>query len=996
MKPCPRTIRTLATLCVSGLTSLATTATVQAGNPPEIANIFPDYPGVSPQLITGEHFDLTHTEVWVWEPPSGERNIRETAARLGEALPVLPAQPPAGARRADALDVEQQIITVSLNGAVAWVKTPEGFSQPYLFNVAKPLWVSEEKAEPGGLVYVFGFGLRPEYRRSNLVLKRGTTVLFPRTIVEARALRTADKRLVYFEVPADAGPGPYEVFCHNSYGGAWGWRKAGNLEVVARPGIAARMFDVRQQGAKGDGLANDRPAIETAIATAKQAGGGIVFFPPGTYLTDSTLVVPSTVRLRGANRDTSIIQGTGDPATANRVGWFHSLKPPTAVVRLRSNTGLESLTVEGATWQGVGGYGLVEAVPDEMPFPVGGEVRNVTVGNCRLRALEEDGLSRRPLYLCAFHAGPGAQRVKLLNNEIFGSAGFGIGGVGPAVRTEIIGNAFHGGAVSDVVTINGSFSQSLIDANILTDTPGRICLGMGRHNYIRFNEIHQAFRGTWENAEEIYLVHGGVEAGKTVSFATGGSATTLADTRQHWKPSCHRDATVLVISGRGLGQYRRVADNTTDTLTVDNPWSVAPDATTEYVVAPQFVENAFFANLNNTPCRMSLWLDCIANQVEMQRDDHAKGIDLWGEDASAVDEKGVGKGLSKFFPAWYNTFENCWMDGSALWLGTPGAHANNAHVGYPNFGNYVVRNRIRSPHSYRTGFDVNPHAGAGISVGGGSGRAGTSHTIVADNFLASTYSGISVSGNARKTFLLRNEFDHVDEPINDRGARTVLQGNKRSGRGQKDPADAALADARSDRDLPSWQPKSWTPDPAEQLPPLFGDVLALKVLVSQPSVCFASEVDSETRQAECQQHLRQLFEALNTYDSKHGHLPQAAFYPRHPKTDQDSMRVLLEGKNDAIFTCPTCNPDLQRFGLNYVWNQKLSGRKLSELKDPANTWLLMDFVGTHDYMVNNAYCGHRRGVNILYADGSVKWNRPFSTEAWNTNAPQAWVRWAKE
>jgi prepilin-type processing-associated H-X9-DG protein len=83
-------------------------------------------------------------------------------------------------------------------------------------------------------------------------------------------------------------------------------------------------------------------------------------------------------------------------------------------------------------------------------------------------------------------------------------------------------------------------------------------------------------------------------------------------------------------------------------------------------------------------------------------------------------------------------------------------------------------------------------------------------------------------------------------------------------------------------------------------------------------------------------------------------------------------------------------------GLNYVWNQKLSGRKLSGLKDPANTWLLMDFVGAHDYMVNHAYCGHRRGVNILFADGSVKWSRAFSTEAWNTNAPQAWVRWTRE
>ena len=106
--------------------------------------------------------------------------------------------------------------------------------------------------------------------------------------------------------------------------------------------------------------------------------------------------------------------------------------------------------------------------------------------------------------------------------------------------------------------------------------------------------------------------------------------------------------------------------------------------------------------------------------------------------------------------------------------------------------------------------------------------------------------------------------------------------------------------------------------------------------------------------------------------------------------------MLLGVKNPALWNCPTCSPDLQHLGLNYAWNEKLSGRRLTDIKDPVNTWLLMDFVGAHDYMVNNAYCGHRRGVNILYADGSVKWNRPFSTEPWNTNAPQPWVRWARE
>jgi prepilin-type processing-associated H-X9-DG protein len=172
--------------------------------------------------------------------------------------------------------------------------------------------------------------------------------------------------------------------------------------------------------------------------------------------------------------------------------------------------------------------------------------------------------------------------------------------------------------------------------------------------------------------------------------------------------------------------------------------------------------------------------------------------------------------------------------------------------------------------------------------------------------------------------------------------------------------------------------------------------MALKVLVSQPVCCFAFEVNSEACQTECQEHLKQLFSALKAYDAQHGSLPPATFYPCHPQSDTNSLRVLLAAKNDGVLTCPTCSPDLQRMGLNYAWNEKLNGRKLSEIEDPENTWLLMDFVGAHDWMVNNAYCGHRRGVNILYADGSVKWSRPFSSEVWNTNAPRAWAGWARE
>src|SRR5690348_13525403 len=46
---------------------------------------------------------------------------------------------------------------------------------------------------------------------------------------------------------------------------------------------AALVYDVRKFGASGDGKTLDSPAINKAIDSAAAAGGGTVFFPPGTY-----------------------------------------------------------------------------------------------------------------------------------------------------------------------------------------------------------------------------------------------------------------------------------------------------------------------------------------------------------------------------------------------------------------------------------------------------------------------------------------------------------------------------------------------------------------------------------------------------------------------------------------------------------------------------------------------------------------------------------------
>ncbi|MEU6552161.1 glycosyl hydrolase family 28 protein [Streptomyces sp. NPDC046915] len=60
----------------------------------------------------------------------------------------------------------------------------------------------------------------------------------------------------------------------------------------------AAVFNVRDYGAKGDGSANDSPAIDKAITAANSAGGGTVRFPSGTYKSKNTIHMKSNVTLQ--------------------------------------------------------------------------------------------------------------------------------------------------------------------------------------------------------------------------------------------------------------------------------------------------------------------------------------------------------------------------------------------------------------------------------------------------------------------------------------------------------------------------------------------------------------------------------------------------------------------------------------------------------------------------------------------------------------------------
>jgi hypothetical protein len=73
------------------------------------------------------------------------------------------------------------------------------------------------------------------------------------------------------------------------------WQNAG---YPGDPPAPATIVNVRDYGAVGDGVASEYAAVAAAI-TALGGGGGVVYFPAGTYLLHSTVSVPAGVVLRG-------------------------------------------------------------------------------------------------------------------------------------------------------------------------------------------------------------------------------------------------------------------------------------------------------------------------------------------------------------------------------------------------------------------------------------------------------------------------------------------------------------------------------------------------------------------------------------------------------------------------------------------------------------------------------------------------------------------------
>ncbi len=165
------------------------------------------------------------------------------------------------------------------------------------------------------------------------------------------------------------------------------------------------------------------------------------------------------------------------------------------------------------------------------------------------------------------------------------------------------------------------------------------------------------------------------------------------------------------------------------------------------------------------------------------------------------------------------------------------------------------------------------------------------------------------------------------------------------------------------------------------------ELALVTALVSAVPASSYVRVKRKALQTKCVSNLRSIGQAIQMYKMENGRYPKAAFYPKNPAKDADSIRVVLadQGAGDKrLWICPSLPDQLAKKGLTFVYNDAVGGK--TRVDKPGSTWLLIEF----NCVTHKAPFPHPDGYNILYADGSVKTTKKLPKEI--ADSRKAWIR----
>jgi hypothetical protein len=402
----------------------------------------------------------------------------------------------------------------------------------------------------------------------------------------------AEKFSLHATLPKDLPPGKYEMRVSNGFGGAAGWSDSLQIEIKTPDYWPDKVFNVKSFGALGDDMADDTQAIRAALDAAEKNGGGVVYFPWGTYRLIDWIRIPKKTILRGEERDATILKWPVDEplteADFSQVAVYgdtsYGVENLSFIAR-KVNTIFMDLSVANNIDQDLKPHVNPEGSRDVFfrhvafhhwmqcghpdrspelwakrytdnsnPFNFrSGAIRNFEVSDCLFQGANQGFYNIRNARIlrnsfsngmgyCWTCLGGGAWFTVAEENDLRCSSSWGYGKIG----------------------MNGIYSSRNISHNFVHGEREAMTCDISATPAIPYVQTPEGMHVTGNQNIAWF----------GLPKAVGTNVITLDGIKA--APDEFAGKTVMILDGPGAGQYRQITHNTPTEFTIERPWDVPP------------------------------------------------------------------------------------------------------------------------------------------------------------------------------------------------------------------------------------------------------------------------------------------------------------------------------------------------------------------------------------------------------------------------------------
>jgi hypothetical protein len=452
-------------------------------------------------------------------------------------------------------------------------------SAPVILNLPLCWWLQGDaggSATPGGWLRIFGKCLGATAANVGVELKD------EKGLARMLLVAAADDWSLRVPIPPEVLPGSYTIRLHNGHGGSGAWSAAVPATISASAPWPTTVYniletsgpdavrDMRRTLVKYGKPVEHTAEVLAALAKAKAAGGGIVYFPAGRYHLNAPLTLPPHTALKGEGmglvtlwwgNGTFNLDGGGDKGLAKEA----EAEPPGSMISGPSFS-IEAMSIylPLAHRTGIDGSGEVR-------------LHQVRVRVDHLWAL--DG-NKRPEGLVARLG----RNFEVSDCDIIAKGeALAPGEYGVITRNRI----FAGKATCPM----GNSRALIVEDNQFTSTYPTAyenISGVGQDLYYARNR-HEALSA--HQADFSFTFDAGGSAYRGALTAVDGVTVTLAGDPRFppWateKSGLWKKAVVCVVSGKGSSQWRSVQKFSGRSWTLSEPFAVTPDQDSQVTIVP--------------------------------------------------------------------------------------------------------------------------------------------------------------------------------------------------------------------------------------------------------------------------------------------------------------------------------------------------------------------------------------------------------------------------